>query len=187
VIEWEPNLIWEEPGSGSGSGEVPGVSVVGRLADLGKALADLDATDPETDSISFDKATDHLITTARHLVTAARPVLDHPGALAAAVQEAMADRRDVPNRCRDCEHAESGVCGDHAGDTARRPTSTPRSYPPSPTAANRGLRPANGRAAATPRPPRGMDGASPYPGPPPAATDSASPPLLSSLKPLLRC
>ncbi|MFG1998640.1 hypothetical protein ACGFNU_05770 [Spirillospora sp. NPDC048911] len=66
-----------------------GGSVVGGLVRLGEALRALDDTEPDTDSIAFDHATDQLIHAARTVVRSAEPVLARPSATAAAVRDAL--------------------------------------------------------------------------------------------------
>ncbi|MDB4872674.1 MAG: hypothetical protein JWL97_3678 [Gemmatimonadales bacterium] len=96
--------------------------MIGRLRRLGEALARLDATDPDTDSISYDQATDALITAARDAVTAAAPILERPEALAAVFHEATEVLRDLPVWCHGCEQDDGDLCGDHAADLARADT-----------------------------------------------------------------
>jgi hypothetical protein len=115
MIHWEPGLAGHE----MGPDEAPDDSMIGRLRRLGEALAGLDATDPDTDSISYDQATDALITAARDAVTAAAPILERPEALAAVFQEATEVLRDLPVSCHGCEQDDGDLCGDHAADLAR--------------------------------------------------------------------
>jgi hypothetical protein len=115
VIRWEPGLAGHE----MGPGEAPDDSMIGRLRRLGEVLACLDATDPDTDSISYDQATDALITAARDAVTAVAPILERPEALAAVFQQATEVLRDLPVWCHDCEQDDGDLCGDHAADLAR--------------------------------------------------------------------
>ncbi|MDB5910841.1 MAG: hypothetical protein JWP34_4955, partial [Massilia sp.] len=89
---------------------------------LAEALACLDAIDPDTDSINFDKATDQLVTATRDAVTAAAPILQQPETLAAAFQEAIEVLRDLPMWCHGCEQNDGDLCGDHAADLARADT-----------------------------------------------------------------
>ncbi|MBO2455960.1 hypothetical protein J4573_53445, partial [Actinomadura barringtoniae] len=78
----------DQPGARLGKRPVRDDSVVGRLTRVREALAVLDATDPDTDSISFDQATDRLIAAARAVVTAAEPILASPCTTAAIVRDA---------------------------------------------------------------------------------------------------
>lgn len=113
MISWDPGVGRTTPDRENET------SIVGGLARLAEGLTELDATDPDTDSISFDRAADRLIALVRHLVTAARPVLDHPGALHAAVREAIDDRRDLPEWCHGCQQTAPDLCDDHAADLAQ--------------------------------------------------------------------
>jgi hypothetical protein len=118
MIRWEPSLAGYE----MGPDEVPDDSMIGRLRRLGEVLARLDATDPDTDSISYDQATDALITAVRDTVTAAAPILERPEMLAAVFQEAIEVLRDLPVWCHGCEQDDGDLCGDHAADLARADT-----------------------------------------------------------------
>ncbi|RAY15415.1 hypothetical protein DPM19_12030 [Actinomadura craniellae] len=111
MIIWTPDM---GGGYGSGTDAPREVSLINGLIRLAETMVRLDATDPETDSIGFDVATDRVITAARHVVTAAKPVTDHPGGLEAAVRDAVTARRDRARHCRDCGRA--GACGDHAAN-----------------------------------------------------------------------
>lgn len=93
-------------------------SVVDAVADLLRALEALEAIDPDTDSLGYDRATDQVIVTARRLTEAAVPILANPSGLHQAVSDAIADRRDLTAWCRDCERSDSetGLCGDHEAD-----------------------------------------------------------------------
>ncbi|MGI8335238.1 hypothetical protein ACRYCC_35260 [Actinomadura scrupuli] len=115
MIRWEPGLA----GDGTGPGEAAADSMIGGLRRLAEALARLDATDPDTDSISYDQATDALVTAARDSVTAATPILERPEALAAVFREATEVLRELPMWCRGCEQADGDLCGDHTADLAR--------------------------------------------------------------------
>jgi hypothetical protein len=94
-------------------------SLIHALARLGEVLAALEVIDPDTDSVAFDRETDRLIHAARHLVVTASPVLAVPGALQEAVNDAIADRRDLTGWCRACDLDEAGLCGPHRDDLAQ--------------------------------------------------------------------
>lgn len=116
MIRWEPGVVGPEPDNQSVA------SAVSRLIEVARALAELDDVDPDTDSIRFDRATDGLIAAIRDLMDAARPILTHPHALHAAVADAIDDRSEVPEWCRDCQQAVAGMCGDHDGNIAQAQT-----------------------------------------------------------------
>jgi hypothetical protein len=118
VIRWDPEVT----GHLARSGDAPEPSTIGWLAALDQALADLDATDPENDSIGFDRATDRLLTAVRRALTTAKPILDNLDALEEAVRDAIADRRDLTGWCRECDRSEAGLCGDHAAGAGRGPS-----------------------------------------------------------------
>jgi hypothetical protein len=111
-------MTWPEL-TRAASARVADPSLIRALTRLGEALAALDVVNPDTDSIAYDTATDRLITTARHLVTTASPVMAALGALQEAVQDAIAERRDLTGWCRACDLDESGLCGDHSADLAQ--------------------------------------------------------------------
>jgi hypothetical protein len=118
MIRWEPGL----PGYEKRPGEAPDDSMISRLRRLGEALARLDATGPDIDSIGYDQATDAVITAARDTVTAAAPILERPEELVAVFREATEVLRDLPVWCHGCAQADGDLCGDHAADLARADT-----------------------------------------------------------------
>lgn len=118
MIRWEPGAVWPK----TERNQALDCSLIEWMWRLGDTLTWLDAADPDTDSMTWDEATDHVITSAREVVAAAAPILQDPDAFAGVFQTATESLRDQGAWCRDCERAEGPLCGDHAADLARADT-----------------------------------------------------------------
>ncbi|MBO2451641.1 hypothetical protein J4573_31440 [Actinomadura barringtoniae] len=106
------------PATDAGQWRTEGVSVVGGLVGVRMALIELDAIDPDTDSIAFDQATDHLIDAARTAVAAAQVLFASPCTMAATVRDALA--REAIQQAQPRNYDTSVCDGEGRCDTCRR-------------------------------------------------------------------
>lgn len=88
-------------------------SFLGRLRTLGEALHQVDSINPGSQPGALRTVTDRLLIVARAVTVAGGPVIEDAVTLTAALQDAAADRRDLPSWCQGCHDAYDGLCGDH--------------------------------------------------------------------------
>jgi hypothetical protein len=86
-----------------------------KLNELRAALAQLDRTDPDTDSYAYDQATDQVVAAARQVAAGLPQRVGSVALLVHALRDAIAHRNPNLDDCPDCSNR-GGPCHRHAAD-----------------------------------------------------------------------